>query len=169
MKKFWNDFKEFISRGNVVDLAVAVVVGGAFGKIVTSLVSNIIMPLISLATGGVSIEDWKWVIKPADAVSGTAETALSYGIFIQSIIDFLIISFFIFLTIKLIQNSRKNIDKLATDIKKKSKRQKAVATESAENVEVSVVEKNEETKEINNDDVQTKLLEEIRDLLKSNK
>jgi large conductance mechanosensitive channel len=60
MKKFWKDFKAFISKGNVIGLAIAVIVGGAFGKIVTSLVNDVIMPLISFATGGVSISDWKW-------------------------------------------------------------------------------------------------------------
>lgn len=122
MKKFFKEFKEFISRGNIIDLAVAVVVGGAFGKIVTSLVNYIIMPLISLLAGGVSIEDWKWVIKPADEIAGTAESALHYGIFIQDILYFLIISFFIFLAIRLIQRSKQNIDKLKDGVMTSTKR-----------------------------------------------
>ena len=85
---FFADFKKFISKGNILDLAVAVVIGTAFNKIVTSLVNDIIMPLISLCTGGVSVEDWKWVITPATET--TAEVALAYGTFIQAIIDFLI-------------------------------------------------------------------------------
>lgn len=121
MKKFFKEFKEFISRGNIIDLAVAVVVGGAFGKIVTSLVNYIIMPLISLLAGGVSIEDWKWVIKPADEVAGTAESALQYGIFIQDILYFLIISFFIFLAIRLIQKSKQNLDKIKDGVVIKTK------------------------------------------------
>ena len=94
MKKFFADFKKFISRGNVIDLAVGVVVGGAFGKITTSLVNDIIMPLISLLFGGKSVADWKWVIQEATYDDAgtllTAETALHYGSFIQTIIDFLI-------------------------------------------------------------------------------
>ena len=80
MKKFFSDFKKFIARGNILDMAVGVVVGGAFGKIVTSLVNDIIMPLVSLAMGGASVADWKWVIKEAtynaDGILLTAETAL---------------------------------------------------------------------------------------------
>lgn len=116
MKKFFADFKKFISRGNVIDLAVGVVVGGAFGKITTSLVNDIIMPLISLLFGGKSVADWKWVIQEAtydDAGTQlTAETALHYGSFIQTIIDFLIIAFSIFLILRIIMNARKGLEEL---------------------------------------------------------
>ncbi len=116
VNSFFTDFKKFISKGNIVDLAVAVVIGAAFNKIVSSLVNDIIMPLISLLTGGVSVEDWKWVIKPAtyDA-SGTlltAETALRYGVFIQAIIDFLIIAFTLFVILKIIVNSERGVKSL---------------------------------------------------------
>jgi len=128
MKKFWKDFKNFISKGNIIDLAVAVVIGAAFGKIVTSLVNDIIMPLISFSTGGVSISDWKWIITPADAEAGIAESALYYGNFIQTIIDFLIISFFIFLAIRILQASRNKLEEISkeisTEIKKKNKKGK---------------------------------------------
>ena len=105
-KKFINEFKAMISRGNVVDMAVGVIMGGAFGKIVTSLVNDIIMPLISTLTGGMAIEDWKLVIKEAvtDA-SGEiieAESAVLYGNFISIVVDFLIISLCIFIMIKAI-------------------------------------------------------------------
>lgn len=104
MKKFIADFKEFVSKGNVMDMAVAVIIGGAFGKIVSSLVDDIIMPLISLLTGGVSVADWKWVITAAevgeDGVETVAENALRYGIFIQNIIDFLIVALVIFIVLK---------------------------------------------------------------------
>lgn len=100
MKKFFSEFKEFISKGNVVDMAVAVVIGAAFGKIVTSLVNDIIMPLVGLITGGISVSDWKWVITAADEANGIAENALNYGVFIQNIIDFLIVSFVIFAVLK---------------------------------------------------------------------
>ena len=124
---FFSDFKKFIAKGNILDLAVAVVIGAAFNKIVSSLVNNIIMPLISLATGGASVEDWKWVIKPAtyDAAGNivTAETALSYGIFIQSVIDFLIIAFTIFIILKIVVNSKRGVDTLAKRFIKKHKQE----------------------------------------------
>lgn len=125
MKKFFADFKAFITKGNIVDLAVAVVIGGAFGKIVTSLVNDIIMPLITLIVGGVSVADWKWVIKPEikDAVTGAvtqAESALRYGNFIQTIIDFLIIAFFIFLALRILMNAQKRLGKWGEEIQAQS-------------------------------------------------
>jgi large conductance mechanosensitive channel len=96
------EFKEFAMRGNVLDLAVGVVIGGAFGKIVTSLVDNIIMPPIGYITGGVDFSSLKWVIVPADAAAKTAGVAISYGIFINTIIQFLIIGAAIFLVVKAI-------------------------------------------------------------------
>lgn len=92
------DFKKFIMRGNVIDLAVGVVIGGAFGKIVTSLVNDIIMPLLGLVLGKVNFTDLKYVITPA--AEGVSEAALKYGAFLQSVIDFLIISLSIFIMIK---------------------------------------------------------------------
>ncbi len=111
MKKFLTEFKEFISKGNVMDMAVAVIIGGAFGKIVTSLVNDIIMPLISLLTGGISVADWKWVITAADEANGVAESALNYGMFIQNIIDFLIIAFVIFIVLKAFLAAKKLTEK----------------------------------------------------------
>lgn len=108
LRKFINDFKAFISKGNVLDMAVAVIMGGAFGKIVTSLVNDVIMPLISVAIGGLNVKDWKWVIKAAEkSATGeiiTEETALTYGVFLQNVIDFLIIAFCIFIMLKLLLN-----------------------------------------------------------------
>jgi large conductance mechanosensitive channel len=98
------EFKAFALKGNVLDLAVAVIIGGAFGKIVSSLVNDIIMPAIGAIMGGVSFTDLKYIITPARG--DIAEVAILYGSFIQSIIDFLIIAFSIFLFIKLL-NSRK--------------------------------------------------------------
>lgn len=118
---FFSDFKKFISKGNILDLAVAVVIGTAFNKIVTSLVNDIIMPLISLCTGGVSVEDWKWVITPATET--TAEVALAYGTFIQAIIDFLIIALTIFIILRIIVNSQRGIQKLSRKMKKELKKQ----------------------------------------------
>lgn len=103
MKKFFLDFKAFISRGNVVDMAVGVIVGAAFGKIVSSLVDNIIMPAISLLTGTINISELAVSIP-----SATGEPiALQYGLFLQNIIDFLIIAFTIFIMIKIIGKFRR--------------------------------------------------------------
>lgn len=97
---FLKEFKEFAMRGSVIDLAVGVVIGGAFGKIVTSLVDDIIMPPIGYLTGGVDFSSLKYVMKEANETAGTAEVAISYGNFINVIIQFLIIAFCIFLAIK---------------------------------------------------------------------
>lgn len=114
-KKFINEFKAMISKGNVVDMAFGVIIGGAFGKIVTSLVNDIIMPLISTLTVGMAIEDWKLVIKEAvtDA-SGEiieAESAVLYGNFISTVVDFLIISLCIFIMIKAIGGAKERLKK----------------------------------------------------------
>ena len=99
-----SEFKEFIAKGNVLDLAVAVVIGAAFGRIVTALVDGIVMPVVSLVTGGVSVDDWKLVVTPAQVDAAgkeiAAEVAIRYGTFLQSVIDFLIVAFVIFLVIK---------------------------------------------------------------------
>ena len=96
------EFKKFAMRGNVIDLAVGVVIGAAFGKIVSSLVDQVIMPPIGLATGGVDFSRLKWVLKPADPATRTAEVAIQYGAFINTVITFLIIAFVIFLLVKAI-------------------------------------------------------------------
>ena len=99
----FKEFKEFAVKGNVMDMAIGVVIGGAFGKIVTSLVSDIIMPLIGAATGGLNFTDWKWVIREAVMEGETVvkpELALTWGNFIQVIFDFIIIALSIFLVIK---------------------------------------------------------------------
>jgi len=99
-----SEFREFIAKGNVLDLAVAVVIGAAFGRIVTALVDGIVMPVVSLLTGGVSVDDWKLVVTPAQVDAAgkeiAAEVAIRYGTFLQSVIDFLIVAFVIFLVIK---------------------------------------------------------------------
>jgi len=106
-----SEFKEFIAKGNVLDLAVAVVIGAAFGRIVTALVDGIVMPIVSLVTGGVSVDDWKFVVTPAqlDAAGKeiATEVAIRYGTFLQSVIDFLIVAFVIFLVIKAYNRLRK--------------------------------------------------------------
>ena len=116
MKNFFNDFKAFISKGNIFDMAVGVVIGGAFGKIVTSLVNDIITPLISLATGNVSLADLKAVLRPeelsAEGEVLVAEVAVKYGAFLQNIIDFLIIALSIFIVIKVMMNAQKKLEAL---------------------------------------------------------
>ncbi|UOO38040.1 large-conductance mechanosensitive channel protein MscL [Oscillospiraceae bacterium CM] len=99
------EFKEFALKGNVIDLAVGVIIGGAFGKIVSSLVNDILMPVIGVILGGVSFTDLKYVITPASG--DIAEVAILYGSFIQAIVDFLIIAFSIFLFIKLLASRKK--------------------------------------------------------------
>lgn len=107
--KFLEEFRKFAMRGNVIDMAVGVVIGGAFSKIVTSLVNDIVMPLIGLVSGGVDFTSMRWVIREAHtAVDGTqiAEASLNYGKFIQTAVDFAIIAFSIFLAVKLINRFR---------------------------------------------------------------
>jgi large conductance mechanosensitive channel len=142
MKKTIKEFKEFIAKGNVIDMAVGVIIGGAFGKIVTSLVNDILMPLLGLATGGVDFSTKKLVMSPAVIENGEVvkeEAALLYGSFIQNIIDFLLIAICIFFFIKAINKMK---DKLA---KKEEKPEEPAKPTSEE------------------------LLTEIRDLLKEGK
>ncbi len=99
------DFKAFALKGNVIDMAVGVIIGGAFGKIVSSLVADVIMPPIGLLIGGVNFTDLKWVMKPAVVEDGkevVAAVTLNYGNFLQVTFDFLIIAFSIFMFVKLI-------------------------------------------------------------------
>lgn len=111
MKKIVGEFKEFIARGNVIDLAVGVVIGSAFGKIVTSLVNDILMPLIGVILGGVDFTSLSFKIN--DAV-------IKYGAFIQNIIDFLIVAFCIFVLVKF-------VNKLTSIKKKEEKKEEAKA------------------------------------------
>jgi large conductance mechanosensitive channel len=107
---FVKEFKEFAMRGNVMDMAVGVVIGGAFGKIVSSLVGDVVMPLLSVLTGGVNFTHWKCVLKQAVMEGGAVvspEVAVNYGTFIQVLLDFIIIAFAIFLAIKAINKLKK--------------------------------------------------------------
>lgn len=94
------EFKEFAMRGNVVDLAVGVVIGAAFGSIVSSLVDDVIMPPIGYVTGGIDFSNMKYVLQEANEAAGVTEVAISYGNFINAIIQFLIVAFCIFIVIK---------------------------------------------------------------------
>lgn len=144
MKKFIEEFKAFAMRGNVVDLAVGVVIGGAFGKITTSIVNDIIMPVISMITGGIDFSEWKWVLKEAvinaEGVEEAAEVAVNFGNTIAVILDFIIIAFAVFCMVKALNKLHR-------------KKEEAPAEPSAP-PEPSAEEK---------------LLAEIRDLLKEQK
>ncbi len=106
MKKFLEEFKAFAMRGNVIDMAVGVVIGSAFGKITTSIVNDIIMPFVSMLTGGIDFSDWKWVLKEAVLDETGAEIAaavsVNFGNLIAVILDFIIIAFAIFCMVKAI-------------------------------------------------------------------
>lgn len=147
---FWADFKEFAVKGNFIDMAIGVVVGGAFGKIVTSLVNDIIMPLIGWLVGGVDLTSLKVELKGnlvGKVAEGVEPAYLNYGNFIQEIIDFLIIALCIFLCVRLI-----------TRLGKKAREKKA-AEEAAAAAAAAPAPKPEDVA----------LLEEIRDLLKEKK
>lgn len=103
------EFKEFALKGNVVDLAVAVIIGGAFGKIISSFVNDIVMPPIGLLLGGVDFKDLAFVLKEAYTEGEVVFPAvvLSYGNFVQNIVDFIIIAFVIFMAIRAINSSKK--------------------------------------------------------------
>lgn len=143
MGKFIQDFKEFALKGNVIDMAVGVIVGGAFGKIVTSLVNDIIMPVITIITGNGGFENMKYVIKegsPAvDGVAAVEEVAINYGTFIMNIVDFFIIALSIFVALR-----------VTMKFMKKEKEVEAAAPAPEPSAE-------------------EKLLTEIRDLLKAEK
>ncbi len=113
MKKFFDEFKEFISRGNVMDMAVGIIVGSAFTAIVTSLVNDLIMPLVGIITGGINISDLAVTV-------GTAN--LKYGSFLQAVINFLIISFVVFSMVKAMNAAKNKAEALAG--KKKAEEEK---------------------------------------------
>ena len=117
MGKFFKEFKDFAIKGNVMDMAIGVVIGGAFGKIVTSLVSDMIMPLIGALCGGLNFTDWKWVItkEVLDEAGEVVKPAvtMNWGNFIQVIFDFVIIAFSIFLVIRGINKMKAKLEKPA--------------------------------------------------------
>lgn len=102
---FFKEFKEFAMRGNVLDMAVGVVIGGAFGKIVSSLVGDVIMPVVGVVTGGVNFTDLKITLK--QAVADAPAVTINYGTFIQTVVDFTIIAFCIFCVIKAINSFKR--------------------------------------------------------------
>ncbi len=148
MKKFFSDFKAFIAKGNVIDMAVGVVIGGAFGKIVTSLVNDIIMPALAMITGNnQSVSDLKYIVKEA-VMEGekivTPEVAIKYGNFIQLIIDFLLVAFCIFCILRAMMGVNKKLHakelaeaeakKAEEDAKKKAEEEAAANKETVEDI-----------------------------------
>ena len=160
MKNFFSEFKTFIARGNVVDMAVGVIVGGAFGKITTSLVNDVIMPAVSMLMGGMDFTAWKIVLKEAvtevgadgAVVETAAEVAIKYGNLIAVIVDFLIIAFSVFCMVKVINKMREKAEAM------KKKEEEAAAAAEPETPPAPPEPSSEE-----------KLLMEIRDLLKERK
>lgn len=115
----WQEFKKFAFKGNVIDMAVGVIIGGAFGKIVTSVVNDLVMPALGMLTGGVDFSTLKWVMSPAVLdEAGTVvkeEAAILYGAFIQNVIDFFLIAISIFLFVKLISKLHKKKEEPAPE------------------------------------------------------
>ena len=136
MRKFLGEFREFAMKGNVIDLAVGVIIGGAFNAIISSLVKDIIMPLLGIIQGRINIADLKFVIH---GLLGSADIILSYGVFLQAVINFVIIALSIFLMVKMMNKMHEKWSKKDA---------------SAQVEEVAIATKSEE------------LLVEIRDLLK---
>ena len=102
-----SEFKEFITRGNVMDMAVGIIIGGAFTAIVQSLVNDLLMPVIGALFGGIDFSTLKYVVRAADEAAGIEEAAIKYGSFIQAIVNFLLIAIVIFLLVKGINKMRK--------------------------------------------------------------
>lgn len=105
---FVKEFKEFAMRGSVVDLAIGVVIGAAFGKIVTSMVDDLIMPVIGFITGGIDFSEMKYMLKAADPANEVTAVTINYGNFINTVVQFLIIAFVIFLVIKGINSLKRS-------------------------------------------------------------
>ena len=157
MKKFFEEFKAFAMRGNVIDMAVGVIIGGAFGKITTSIVNDIIMPVIGVITGGVNFADWKIVLQEAvtsvneagETVVEAAEVAITYGNTLAIILDFIIIAFAVFCMVKAMNTMHAKAEAL------KKKEEEAAAEEPAPEAPPAPTAE--------------ELLCEIRDLLKEGK
>lgn len=167
-KKFWKDFGNFINKGNIFDLAIAVIIGTAFNKIISSFVNDLIMPTFSLILGKVSFKDLKIVI--TSATETTAEVAINYGAFIQSIVDFLIIALCIFIAFRIVNSSKQKLEaeaikkgylsketpagpvlspteKLLTEIRDELKEQKTIAQPNQKTKKTKLKNKTEENYE----------------------
>ena len=149
----WGAFKKFAFKGNVVDMAVGVIIGAAFGKIVSSLVADIVTPLIGLLTGGADFSGLKWVLTEAVMDGDTvlqAENAIAYGNFLQNVIDFFITAIAIFLVVKALTYRRDKREREAAEVKRLA--EEAAAAEAAL---------------LPQEPTEVELLKEIRDLLRA--
>lgn len=172
--KFWADFKKFISRGNVMDMAVGVVIGGAFGKIVTGLVNYIINPFVGLLTGGISLDGIKTVIKEAaidEAGNEIAEVAILWGSWLQTIVDFLIVALCIFAVIRVITRAGEKMH--AKEIAAKAAADQAAAEKAEAEKEAAAAaaaaKEAEDAKLRASLLAQEQLLTEIRDIFREKK
>lgn len=181
MKKFWEDFKKFIKRGNVVDMAVGVAVATAFTAIVTAFTKGFITPLLALLTGNSATAELKWVIREAvldtDGNVLTAEVAILWGGFVQAIIDFLIVAFVLFLVMRIVSQIGNRFKKLLEDEEKlaaeKAAKEKAEAEAAAAKAEADAAAAEEAARlaeecrrEKARAEHEENLLVEIRDLLR---
>lgn len=126
---FVKEFKEFAMRGNVIDLAVGVVIGGAFGKIVTSMVNDIIMPPLGYVTGGVDFKNLKIMIKHGDPAKKIADVSINYGNFVNTVIEFVIIAFCIFVAIKAINSLKRPPEETAAPAPPEPSKEEVLLTE----------------------------------------
>mgnify|MGYP002520803113 CR=1 FL=1 len=158
---FWKEFKKFITRGNVLDLAVAVVIGNAFNLIVNGLVKYIINPVISLLTGGVSLDGWKTIL--VEATEEKEEVAILWGEWIQTILNLLIIALTIFIAVRIIKRTSDRIHAKEIEEKKAADAKKAAADKLAaeEQAKIAAAEKAARDEFYQNVARQTKLLEQI--------
>ena len=158
MKNFFKDFKEFITKGNIIDMAVGVVIGGAFGKIVTGLVENVINPVIAKLTGAINMNDMMTEIQPATET--TEAINIMWGSWLQTIIDFIIVAFCVFVVLRVIMKVKNKLDaaKIAEE-EKKAAEEKAKADAELEAVKARQAQLEEST--LN----QEKLLADIKEIL----
>lgn len=170
---FWKDFKAFVTRGNVIDMAVGVVIGGAFGKIVTGLVNYIINPCVAFLTGGAKLDEIKTIITPEelDELGNVVvkENAILWGTWFQTILDFIIVAFCIFLVLRIIMKAKNRLeaDKIAeAEAKAKADAEKAEADKAAAAEAAAALAAKQEALDASVLK-QEALLTEIRDLLKN--
>lgn len=186
-KGFFTDFKSFISKGNVVDLAVALVVGAAFNKIVSQLVDSFINPLIGIFTGGLDLSELCWYYLPVYDEAGnlvSAQATFSYGLFLQAVIDFLIISLTVFIIVKLYTKFKKHAEKMSqewydelnpeeakkrkeAEAEAKRKEEEAKRKEAEQQAEIERLKQEKEEAQREYFITQQRLLTEIRDALQN--
>lgn len=175
--KFWEDFKKFIAKGNVLDLAVAVVIATAFNAIVNGLVDYIITPFVTYMTSGVSIHEWEYVLREevinAEGAVEVTKVSIQYGLWIQTIVDFIIIALSIFIAVRFIKNVQRKLQE--DEIREKEEKEKKAKEEAEAKAKAEAEEKQRELerkekadKQLHEDvNAQAELLKEIRDILKN--